>query len=401
MLVHRERLARMMAEHDFDAVVAILPKNVFYLTEYDSLGMWSFPRISMAVYPSDEQRPPAIITADMDQAEPGHDGWVTERRTYAASETLNQRHIAAFEAGVVVDDADLDIVGPRHQAGAVAAYLVEIGLDRGRIGFDDEWLGRRVSEELPTISSIPAEQPLRWVRMVKTPDELAIMRVSARKNELATLAAIEAVAAGATFAECQRVYFATITHMGGQGDYMVGFGGRPERGSDSPDIDPDARHREDGDSYWFDAFGGYRHYRGDIGRSAIVGQPTDDQLRGHRALRDGWRRIVDELKVGMDSRQLGALAIRSVRDAGWPGYLVTSPHCIGLDHFEHPTPDSVYEPFLLEPGVVITVDLPLHGPTVGNLHTEDGIVIHEDGVEFLTSDDRLFVLVDGGAHPLD
>ncbi len=400
MLLNRGRLEAMLDQHRLDAVVAILPKNVYYLSEYDSSGMWSFPRIAMAVLPRDPSLAPAVLTADMDAMENGESGWVQERRTYAANETLTKRHIAAFEAGAVVPDDELGIEGPRNQAEAVARYLRELGLDSARVAFDDEWLGRRVAEELDTVEPVPGESLLRWVRMVKTPDELVLMRASARKNELATLAAIEAVAAGATFAECQRVYRSTITFMGGDADYMVGTANRPGATA-GPALTGGGDDRRAGDSFWFDAFGGYRHYRNDLGRSAVVGEPNAAQRRGHRALRDGWRRIVEELKVGMDSRELGALAIRSVREAGWPDYLVTSPHCIGLDHFEHPTPDTVYEPFLLEAGVVITVDLPLFSPEVGHLHTEDALVVHDDGVELLTSDDRLFVIEDGTAHPMD
>jgi Xaa-Pro aminopeptidase len=94
--------------------------------------------------------------------------------------------------------------------------------------------------------------------------------------------------------------------------------------------------------------------------------------------------------------------MRSVREAGALEYMICSPHSVGLEHFDNPHPRSIYEPFTLEAGMVLSVDIPFMSPEIGMLHTEDLVLIGDDDVEFLTSnDDRLFVIADGSVHRLD
>ena len=90
------------------------------------------------------------------------------------------------------------------------------------------------------------------------------------------------------------------------------------------------------------------------------------------------------------------MVMRHVRAEGAADYQICSPHSVGLEHFDNPHPRSIYEPFKVESGMVLSVDVPYMASDTGMLHTEDLLVVHDDGVEFLTSnDDRLFVAVDG------
>ena len=188
-----------------------------------------------------------------------------------------------------------------------------------------------------------------------------------------------------------------MLQMGGEGQYLTGVVSRPGVGP----LDP-AAPRVAADVVFFDSFGGYAHYCGDVGRTAIVGPPTAEQVKAFRTLRDGWRATCDELRAGFDSRQVAAIVMRAVRAAGTADYAVCSPHSVGLEHFDNPHPRSIYEPFTLEAGMVLSVDIPYMSPDVGMFHTEDLVLVHDDGVELLTTnDDRLFVLEGGGVTRVD
>jgi Xaa-Pro aminopeptidase len=399
MLLNRERADAVMDEHGLAALVASSALNVYYLTDWQTDGGWSFPGIASAVVPRDHDAPAAVLTIDVDLEWPGAKDatWVSDVRGYAGMEALITRHHIALETDALVhdppdDDRAFDPVS------AVASWLRERGLGDQRIGFEDPWFGARVKDAgCDDLDVIPAADLLRHIRMVKTPAELALLRTGSRKNELAQLVAIEAVAAGADFAEAQRVYFATMLAAGGTGSYLAGVVSRPGVGP----LDTGAP-REPGDAVFFDCFGGFGHYCGDVGRTAIVGPPTDAQLTAFRALRAGWRETCEALRPGLDSRRLAATVMRAVRAAGGSEYAICSPHSVGLEHFDNPHPRSIYEPFTIEDGMVLSVDMPYQSPEVGMLHTEDLVLVRDDHVEMLTSnDDRLFVIADGGVDRIE
>ena len=400
MLCNRERADRVMDEQGLAALVATSPLNIYYLTDWQTAGGWSFPGVAAAVVPRDHDTAAAVLTIDVDLDWPGakEATWVEEVRGYGGMEALVTRHSIALETGALVgdppgvDDRAFDPVT------AVGSYLDEIGLAGGRLGFEDPWVGQQVRDAgRERLDVVAARDVLRHIRMVKTPDELVLLRAGSTKNELAQLVAIEAIAAGATFPEAERVYHGSMLQMGGEGQYLTGVVSRPGVGPLGL-----ADLRVAADVVFFDSFGGYGHYCGDVGRTAIVGPPTDAQVSAFRTLREGWRVTCEQLHAGLDSREVAAIVMRAVRDAGTQDYAICSPHSVGLEHFDNPHPRSIYEPFVLEAGMVLSVDIPYMSPEVGMFHTEDLVVVHDDGVELLTSnDDRLFVLEGGGAHRVD
>lgn len=398
MLVNRDRADRVMDEHSLDALVASSPMNVYYLSDWQTEAGWSFPGVSAAVLPRDHDRRAAVVTIDVDTEFPQarDEAWVEEVRPYHGMATLVLRHEAAT-SGALVDDPPELAGQPADPTAAVAAFLAEIGLAGGRVGFEDPWFGQRVRDHgEPGLEVVPALDLLRSIRMVKTPDEVTLLRTAAAKTELAQLAAMEAVAAGATWAEAHRVFFAVMTQIGGDPHYLAGTVARPGVG---PVTGIDALEHQPGDTAFFDGFGGYRHYFGDIGRTVVFDEPTERQRVVFGALRTGWHETCDQIRPGLDSREVAAMVMRHVRAAGAADYQICSPHSVGLEHFDNPHPRSIYEPFTVEAGMVLSVDVPYMGPDTGMLHTEDLVLVRDDGVELLTSnDDRLLVASDGTLH---
>ena len=402
VLLNRDRADRVMDEHGLDALVASTAMNVYYLTDWQTEAGWSFPGISAAVVPRDHERPAAVLTIDVDTDFPQarDDSWVTEVRPYHGMSTLMLRHEGAVASGALIDEPPELAGQPGDPATAVAVFLGAVGLADRRVGFEDPWFGHRVRDHGPTdLDVVPALDLLRMIRMVKTPDELRLLRSAARKTELAQLASMEAVAAGASWAEAQRVFFAVMTQIGGEPQYLAGTMARPGVG---PVAGAEALERRAGDTAFFDGFGGYRRYYGDVGRTVVFGEPTEHQRAVFRALRAGWQETLPQIRPGLDSRELAAMVMRHVRAAGATDYQVCSPHSVGLEHFDNPHPRSIYEPFVIEAGVVLSVDVPYLAPETGMLHTEDLVVVGDDDVELLTSnDDRLLVAADGSLHRVD
>jgi Xaa-Pro aminopeptidase len=398
MLLNRERADTVMDANGLAALVASTPRNVYYLTDWQTDGGWAFPGVAAAIVPRDHDVPAAVLTIDVDLEWPGarEATWVPVVRGYPGMEALVTRHHLAVQ-GELVRDPPGD-ARPFDPIAAVGEYLGEVGLDAAHVGFEDVSFGLLVTDRVgQSLDVIAAGELLRLIRMVKTDEELALLRAGTRKNELAQLVAMESVAAGASFAEAQRVYFTSMIQMGGTGEYLAGVVSRPGVG---PLVDGEALQPRD--AVFFDAFGGYRHYSGDVGRTAIVGPPAPEQVKAFGALRDAWAKTWPQIRPGLDSRALAAMVMQATWDAGGEEYAICSPHSVGLEHFDHPHPGSIYEPFVVEEGMVLSVDMPYQSAELGMFHTEDLVHVGADGVEFLTSnDDRLLVIAHGALQRVD
>ena len=399
MLLNRGRLQAILEQQDLRAVVVSLPHNVYYCSDFDTPFSSVFANLAAVVIPRDPTLSLALLVPDTEIRRGSLQSRVAQVLSYSAIETANTRHLAALNSGELIYDTGSN-GAPTDLVTALAGYLQSVDLDIGRIGFDQLDLGLQLIQtaELARLVPIGAVNLLRRVRMVKTADELALMRTAARKNELAQLVSIEAIAAGATYGEAQRVYASSLLQMGGQAQYMLGQVARPGTAIIA-DLD---KPIQPADTVFFDSLGGYRHYKGDIGRTAIVGPPKVEQLKAFRALRRGWAEAINSVRPGLDSRELAAIIMRTVRAAGADDYITCNPHCVGLEHTDQPQLHTFFEPFVLEAGMVINVDMPYKALEVGMLHTEDTIHVTETGVEFLTSnDDRLFMLENGSVSRLD
>ena len=178
MLCNRERADRVMDEHGLAALVVTSPLNIYYLTDWQTPGGWSFPGVAAAVVPRDHDTAAAVLTIDVDLDWPGAKDatWVAEVRGYGGMEALVTRHSIALETGALVgdppgvDDRAFDPVA------AIGAYLDEIGLAGARVAFEDPWVGLQVRDAgRARLDVVAGRDLLRHIRMVKTPSELVLL----------------------------------------------------------------------------------------------------------------------------------------------------------------------------------------------------------------------------------
>lgn len=175
------RLARTrerMAARDIDLLVVADPANINYLSGYDA---WSFYTPQVLVVPRDEgllfytramDRAGAILTTDME-----------EDRIRGFPESYVQQR-------------------ERHPLDWVAADILEHGLGTGTVAveMDAYYFSPRaylaLRDGLPAARLVDAEQLVNWVRAVKSPAELDVMRQAARIMEQVMAVGIDAVRPG-------------------------------------------------------------------------------------------------------------------------------------------------------------------------------------------------------------
>lgn len=384
MLLNRDRADAIMDREGLAAIVASSPINTYYLSSWATDASWGFGDLALCVLPRDRALPPAIITVEVDAGQPQQrDGtWMDIVRGYA-----RRPGIGPGGAQASTDASGL----PSDHATAIAAWFDELGFADVAVAFEDRGLGADVAALVPGLRVADGKDLLREIRMVKTPPELAFMRAAARKTDAAIALCAEAIAAGATCAEAERVFWAGVPMMGARPMFLLITPYRPDHGRL-----PKTAQLLPGDTVTFDATAEYAHYTSDIGRTLVIGEPSADQLRCYNATRNGWLASLDAFRAGERSTDVEAKVTAAIRAAGNPAYGSSNIHSVGLEHTDHPHPGNAMAPFTLETGMMLSCDLPWIGPDVGKFHFEDLILLGPDGVEIVNrADNRLIACIDG------
>jgi Xaa-Pro aminopeptidase len=390
MLINRERADALMDRDGIDLVVASTPINTYYLSSWATDASWGFGDLALSLLPRDHARDAAVLTVEVDMGQPqqGQGTWMIVRG-YARKPGLG----AGGVQGVLTAEGL-----PQNHEQAVAQYLREIGLDKGRIAFEDRGLGLDVNALLGgTLEVLPGRDLLRDMRMVKTPAEMAHMRAAARKTELALQISAEALAAGATCAESERVFWSAAALAGGRPVFLLITPYRPGVGRLAKNA-----ALEPGDMVTFDATAEFAHYTSDIGRTAVIGEPSAEQLKRYNATRLGWRAALPHFRAGALSTDVEKAVVASIQAHGNPEFRACGLHSVGLEHTDHPHPGGGMHSFELVDRMVLSCDLPWIGPEIGKFHFEDIIYLDGDTVEILNdADGRLMACIDGRTVRVD
>lgn len=408
MLVNRDRARAVMERHGLDGLLAAQKLNVYYLTDYSSTAM-KVDRYfaSFAVLPRREDVPAGLCIGF------GENGRFANMGSWVPNVVAVTGRVSPTAANVGPRNRELDVDGDpvkrfvfqegltltpieQHWAAAARArvgrmvptaaeglkrLIVDAGLSNARIGTDDPRLiGWLHAMGLTGLTGVDASNIFREIRMVKTADEIALLREAARINEGATETAMAAVREGATNEDLERVYMADMARQGGQGTYILfGFVAGLRHG-----------HIVPGEPVMVDALGTYKFYNGDLGRTIVLGEPNAEITKRHRALEKGWDAACAMMRPGIKGSDLVKTVVEVVKREGFPSFNHCVAHTVGLEHTDHPLPMGVdgmggRADFVVEENMVLNFDLPHVEWGWGSVHIEDTLLITKSGFEPLTS----------------
>ncbi|MBM4232039.1 MAG: M24 family metallopeptidase [Gammaproteobacteria bacterium] len=279
-----------------------------------------------------------------------------------------------FQLALAAEFADKPAASALH---AVRRALTAAGVGAGRVGFDDvrvyPWL-RDLG--LPDLKGVDAADIFKEVRMVKSVNEIEVMREVSRRCESALDAAIASLHVGQAISEVEIEYRKRIGALGGDTRWLI----INQDGLNSGRIERDKVIK-------IDSVGDYLGYVGDIGRSIVVGTPTDEvggrNAANAKALRTAYAAIRPGMPFGEASRIVGDV----MRQEGYNGF--GAPHNVGMDHTDQPNslarPGARGEPPRFEVGSVFTLDVPYLEIGYGSSHVEDMMVCTPSGAVPLSS----------------
>ena len=314
-----ERLLAAMTARGLDGIVVSTPLNVFYLSGFNGIA-----------HKADEPRPYAVL---LSRHAPDHP--ILVLADYYLATVLSQptwvRDIRPFRAVMMPLDrapqrADIERFIPQQAKQldwvrtareryafdmntALRGALAELGLERGRVGFDDLALGQRLEHG----GVVDAYDTLMFARAVKTPTEIDLLRRATALNRAAIERTVKTWDKGMRWRELNRAYHAAALDLGGfVRDPGAMVWGHP-RGAESAltlQTGLEDFEVERGQHVMFDCHGTLDLYCWDGGKTWVVGgEPQGEGKRNLRATAQVAEQLVSEMKPGTSSqRPAGARA---------------------------------------------------------------------------------------------
>ena len=284
-----------LQELEIDCAVILSPESQYWLTGYDTFLGAVLPQA--LIFPSSD-RAPTLVVWDADVA--------------IAHQTSIIRDIQTYRFGI------------DEPAGLFARLAVEKSKSPRRIGADlsshslPYAFGKELISELSGVAVSDISVDLGRLRMVKTPEELALMRMAGQYGRLGLAAARAHAQAGLTEIELAAEIEYAMRRAGC--DYLsipteIASGPRSSQGHGTPT----KRRLEAGDLLHIEIGGVERRYNAVSIQSFVVpGAPPKPAARELYDLAlKCLRRGLNELRPGVPAAAVEAPALEVIRQAGW------------------------------------------------------------------------------------
>ena len=232
---------------------------------------------------------------------------------------------------------------------------------------------------------VSMDEQMGELRKIKTEAELQVIRYAYRIAEAGLNAALGAIVPGVS----ERSVAAAAEHaMRSIGVECYGIDTIVASGENSRPIIARTTTRVIGkdDVVLLTFAPRYEGYHAAIGLPVLVGNPCDEAKRAVGAAIRAQKTCASMLKAGQTNVAESA-ARRVMQEAGFgDNFLYSGIHSVGVIEFEPPIfgPSSKA---VMEPGMVLSIDIPVFDGAWGGLRLEDGYLIGEHSAKRLTSFD--------------
>jgi|tagenome__1003787_1003787.scaffolds.fasta_scaffold20760812_2 Xaa-Pro aminopeptidase len=358
ILINLERLQLKMDEYGMDAVVARAGINYTYLsgiaypgTLARHLDLTDSPRGTYLIWP--RRGEPKIVLNAIAEELTRRDSWVNSFEVYE---------------GYVEQPAE-----------RVAKAIVNMGLSSATVGFERNFISAgdwdTLRSRLPSTRMVDCTLMMDEVRAIKTPGEIALLRRGAdildgayakvfkqirpgfRERDVHAAIVSECIVNG-----CEFVHGILNSHRNpipyaGESDFIFAAG----------------------DAVRTDYVSYLKGYPGHQSRCAVIGAPSDEQLRQYRVVHDIYRASIDQCRVGNTAGQLYGFVVDRFAQAGMEYKSMLAGHSVGCWWHQQEPVISRGNSRALEEGMVIAME-----PHVNHWHIQDMVLISQDGPEIVS-----------------
>jgi Xaa-Pro aminopeptidase len=376
------RLRALMEEQRLDALVTSTAENTYYVSGYASSLAYILPTAedgAIAVLWRHESAPTLVMT--------DFEGNVFPTDDFGVELVLTEHWTGVSDtADDGLPEATLTGGGSYRRLAELMRRLpagARVGVDLGDLSARSAVRAREACEGREVVDA-------SWVfsraRSVKTSWEIDHIRRVCRLTEDAIACAAERIAPGVTEEELRSVHDA---HMASQGA-TVRLSGITIGSTFSIRRWASLRPGQVGDIVKFDSGASFAEYGSDIARVFAIGRVDSETARTYDALRRGHDAVLASVGPGVKCSEVFWAGLNEVKAAGLSNYRRGHVgHGVGLARaveewpFVGPNEDSA-----LEPGMVLSLEVPVYSKRTGGLNLEDMVLITDDGAEVLTTLDR-------------
>jgi len=279
-----------MYREGIEVLLVTDPANMNYLSGYDG---WSF-----YVHQG--------LLVMMDREEPVWFGRMQDSNGARITTWLKDENIRGYQDHYVQSNL-------RHPMDFVADLLAEFGAEKRRLGVEMDsyyFTGQcleSLSLNLPEAEILNANLLVNWVRLVKSPAEIAYMRDAARIVEKVMQTAVEVIDVG-------------VREGDAAGEVLKAqLSGTPDFTGDYASIMPIMpsglrtstahlswvdRKYEKGDLVLLELAGNRHRYHAPLSRTLIIGQPPAELSDVAKGVIDGLNKVIDFIKPGVTGEEV-------------------------------------------------------------------------------------------------
>ena len=268
----------------------------------------------------------------------------------------------------------------------IAAAIARLGLER--IGYEPTRMTCDAYESLK--SRIPMRASLEpvkgWIeelRMVKSPDEIAVIRRSVETNSRAFEQAVARIRPGMTEQDLAAELEYHMRRLGAEKpafETIVAAGVR----SALPHAQPTSARLRPRDLVLVDMGAQQDGYASDMTRMLFLGAPTPKVKRVYRAVLEAQLAAIATVRAGASTAAVDRAARWVLRGYGLDRAFVHSTgHGLGLEIHEPPRLGK-RDKGRLEAGMAITIEPGAYLEGFGGIRIEDTVVVTANGCEILT-----------------
>lgn len=234
---------------------------------------------------------------------------------------------------------------------------------------------------------VPVSGLVEAIRVVKTPEELAIMKKAAEIADNAFEHIKNHIKPGVKEIDISNELEFFMRREGATSssfDTIVASGYR----SALPHGVASTKEIQSGELVTMDYGALYNGYCSDTTRTVAVGEISDELNTIYQTVLEAQKRGVNDIKPGMSGKEADALTRDYIAEKGYGKYFGHSTgHGVGLEVHEKPSLSHKTDT-VLQPGMVVTVEPGIYIPNIGGCRIEDDLVITETGNERLTKADK-------------
>jgi Xaa-Pro aminopeptidase len=258
--------------------------------------------------------------------------------------------------------------------------LRSLAIELNRLSFEDH---RQLVELLPGVSLKPVGGLVETLRMVKSPEEVGVVRASVKLNSAALEQALRHFKAGMSENDLAAEIDYRMRLLGADGhafDTIVASGKR----SALPHAHPTAHPVERNELLLIDMGSMVAGYASDMTRTYVVGRVGTKIRRIYQAVLESQLTALALLKPGVSCAKVDRAVRNVLRGYGFDKlFMHSTGHGLGLEIHERPRIGRK-EAVKLEAGMTITIEPGVYEQSLGGVRIEDTVLITERGCEVLT-----------------